>query len=141
MKVVCPSCHVANNLPYDKLEDQPKCGRCKKALFLGKPVSLDAATFGKHVQLSDLPVVVDFWAAWCGPCKMMAPVFERTAGTMEPQFQFAKVDTEKCQAIAAQYRIQSIPTLAVFKGGREIARQAGAMSEGALKRWLGSLKV
>ena len=141
MKVVCPSCHVANNVPFEKLTDQPKCGRCKKGLFLGKPVNLDSASFAKHVQHSDLPVVVDFWAAWCGPCKAMAPVFEKTAGIMEPQFQFAKVDTEKCQAIAAQYRIQSIPTLAVFKGGREIARQAGAVTESTLKRWLGSLKV
>lgn len=141
MKVVCPSCHVSNNIPFDRIGDKPNCGKCKQPLFLGKSVSLDHASFAKHISQSDLPVVIDFWAAWCGPCKMMAPVFESVASELEPRFQFAKVDTEKYQAIAAQHRIQSIPTLAIFKGGREIARQSGALPAGQLKKWLNSVTV
>lgn len=141
MQIVCPGCHVSNRISFERIQDKPKCGKCKKPLFLEKPVTLDGVSFNKHIQNSDLPIVVDFWAAWCGPCKTMAPVFEKAAQEMEPKFQFAKLDTEKNQSIATHYRIQSIPTLAVFRKGKEIARQSGAMPATQLKNWLNSLKV
>jgi thioredoxin 2 len=134
--IVCPHCHSVNSLPSARLADAPKCGKCKQLLFLAKPVELTTTNFATHITRSDIPLVVDFWAPWCGPCKMMAPVFEQAASALEPRVRLAKVNTEVEQQLAAQYAIRSIPTLAVFKKGREVARQAGAMDAGSLRQWI-----
>lgn len=136
--VVCPACDAVNRIPAARLADGPKCGQCKSALFTGKPLALTAANFDKHIGRSDIPVVVDFWAPWCGPCKMMAPQYEQAARSLEPAVRLAKLDTETHQALGARYNIRSIPTLAVFKGGREVARQAGAMGMNDIVRWVRS---
>ena len=135
--VVCPTCDATNRIPVDKLAARPACGKCHKPLFKGKPVVLNDENFKKHVNRTDVPVVVDFWAPWCGPCKMMAPAFEKAATSLEPQVRLAKLNTEDEQGIAGKLNIRSIPTLVIFKNGREIARQAGAMSENDLKSWIG----
>ncbi len=134
--VVCPHCHATNRLPAEKLNQSGKCGKCHKPLFTSEPITLTAQNFDKHIQKSDLPVVVDFWASWCGPCKMMAPVFAQAAAQLEPRFRLVKVSTETEQNLAAQYRIQSIPTLAIFHHGREMDRMAGALDLGSLIRWV-----
>jgi thioredoxin 2 len=134
--VVCPHCAATNRLPRERLADGPVCGKCKQPLFAGQPVSLAADDFDRHVGKSDLPVVVDFWAEWCGPCKMMAPQFARAAKELEPSVRLAKLDTEAAQGIAARYGIRSIPTMIAFKGGREVARQSGAMDAASIVRWV-----
>jgi thioredoxin 2 len=136
LHVVCPRCHAVNRVPADRLADGGTCGKCGGALFSGQPVELDEASFGKHVGRSDLPLVVDFWAPWCGPCRMMAPAFAEAARLLEPRFRLAKVNTEEAQSLAARFGIRSIPTLALFKGGREVARQSGAMDAAGIARWV-----
>jgi thioredoxin 2 len=138
LQVVCPHCHMTNRVPGERLEQNPNCGQCKSPLFTAQPVALDAACFDRHVERSDLPVVVDFWAPWCGPCRTMAPAFAQAASMLEPHFRLAKVNTEEAQALAARFGIRSIPTLAVFRHGREVARQAGAMDVSSLVRWVRS---
>ena len=136
LHLVCPHCHAVNRVPAVRLSQAPNCGQCHQPLFTGHPLELSGADFAKHITRNDIPVVVDFWAPWCGPCKMMAPQFIQAAGLMEPQVRFAKVNTEVEQGLGAQYGIRSIPTLALFKGGREVARQAGAMSAQDIVRWV-----
>jgi thioredoxin 2 len=136
-QVVCQRCNGVIRVPTDRLADEPKCPRCHTALFDGHPVELTDASFEQHVMKGDLPVVVGFWAPWCGPCRMMAPAFEQAARLMEPRARFAKLNTDEAQAVAARCGIRSIPTLMVFKGGQEIARQSGAMDPQTLNRWLG----
>ena len=134
--IVCPACARVNRLPADRLTAGPKCGKCKGLLFEGKPLELTGATFEKHISRSDIPVVVDFWAAWCGPCKMMAPAFAQAAAQMEPRVRFAKLNTEQAQAVAGQYGIMSIPTLVIFREAREIVRQSGALDINRLISWV-----
>jgi thioredoxin 2 len=135
-RIVCRQCDSIVGVPAGRLGDGPRCPQCRSPLFDGHPVALTEQSFDRHVTKSDLPVVVDFWAPWCGPCRMMAPVFEDTARRLEPAARFAKLNTDEAQSIASRYGIRSIPTLVVFRGGREIARQPGAMGAEALARWV-----
>jgi thioredoxin 2 len=133
--VVCPHCDAVNRLAPERLADQPVCGKCSKALFAGLPLDVDSARFARHIGRNDLTVLVDFWAPWCGPCKMMAPAYQRAAQQLEPGVRLLKVDTEQQQELAARFNIRSIPTLALFRNGREIARQAGALDTASIVAW------
>ncbi len=137
MQLVCPHCLARNRVPDERLNDAPSCGKCGSALMAAEPVALDDASFARFTEGTDLPVVVDFWADWCGPCKMMAPQFAKAAEQM-PQVRFAKVDTEAAQQTGVRHRIRSIPTMVLFRQGREVARVSGAMAAGDIQRWLQS---
>ena len=138
LHIVCPHCAAVNRVPADKLAAAPVCGQCKQALFAAHPTELTSANFDRHITRSDVPVLVDFWAPWCGPCRMMAPAFEQAAKQLEPNFRVAKLNTEEAQDIAARFNIRSIPTLALFKNGHELARQAGAMDTDNIMHWVKS---
>jgi thioredoxin 2 len=137
--VVCPGCDAVVRVPAARLGESPRCPRCKGALFTGAPVELNGPTFDVHVKRSDLPVVVDFWAPWCGPCHAMAPQFAAAARALEPRYRFAKVNTDECPELAGRFGIRSIPTLMVFRHGELLGQRAGAMDAGSLRRWLESL--
>ena len=143
MHLVCPHCNATNRVPSDKLQAELNCGSCHASLLNAHPDNLGEAAFNAQLAKSDLPMVVDFWAPWCGPCRMMAPAYEKVSQDMQGKARFVKVNTEDEQGLAAKYNIRSIPTLAVFAGGREIARQPGAMPASDLARWVSAalLKV
>jgi thioredoxin 2 len=136
LHVVCPHCDGVNRIPGDKLSAQPKCGRCHKALFTGAPVALDGARFETHLARSDLPLIADFWAAWCGPCRAMAPIFERAAAALEPHARFVKVDVDANPALAARFGVQGIPALFAFKDGKVASRHAGVADAALLRGWV-----
>ncbi|HXF93645.1 MAG TPA: thioredoxin TrxC [Nitrospiraceae bacterium] len=134
--IVCSQCRGVNRVPGTRLSEGPKCGRCHAPLFTGHPIALTGADFDLHATRNDIPLLVDFWAPWCGPCRMMAPAFEQAAKILEPQVRLAKVNTEEEQALAARFGIVSIPTLILFHQGREIGRQPGAMGTHDIVRWV-----
>jgi thioredoxin 2 len=135
LHIVCPHCHTTNRVRNDQLSSAPTCGQCKQVLFTAHSVALDTPAFDKHINRNHIPVLVDFWAPWCGPCLSMAPAFELAAAQLEPYVRLAKVNTEATPDLGARFSIRSIPTLALFSGGREVARQAGAMGATDIVRW------
>ncbi|MEZ5571043.1 MAG: thioredoxin TrxC [Halioglobus sp.] len=136
LHLVCPHCQTTIRFPAEKLTLGPKCGQCHKAVFNGHPIELTASTFAKQLERNDIPVLVDFWAPWCGPCRTMAPQFEQAAKLLEPRVRFAKINTEAEQALGARFNIRSIPTMKLFLHGKEVATQSGAMSAQNIVQWV-----
>jgi thioredoxin 2 len=136
LQIVCPHCNTINRVPKSRLADGGHCGKCKQSLVTGRPLNLTEASFARHIEKSDIPVLVDFWAEWCGPCKMMAPAFEQAAAQLSPGVRLAKVNTEQAQQLSARFNIRSIPSLVLFYRGREIARMAGATNAPGIVNWV-----
>ena len=134
--IVCSHCGGINRVPSERLGENPVCGKCHKAVLDGSPTSLGSSNFERFISKNDLPVLVDFWADWCGPCKMMAPVFTQVASQMAAKIRFAKVDTEQARDVSARYNIRSIPTMILFKNGKEIDRLSGALDQSGLSNWV-----
>ena len=138
INIVCPHCSARNRLSGDRLGDKPICGQCKKELFNARPIDLNKSTFDRNLAHNDIPLVVDFWASWCGPCKMMAPAFAQAAAELEPHARLVKLNTELEGEVAGRYGIRAIPTMIIFKDGKEVRRQSGAMSAQAIVSWVRS---
>lgn len=136
MQVVCPSCQALNRLPDNRNPEAAQCGKCKEALFPKRALEVSAAVFNRHLTKNDIPVVVDFWASWCGPCQMMAPQFQAAASELEPAVRLLKLNTETAQDVSARLNIRSIPTMIIFKAGRETARTSGAMDRNQIVNWV-----
>lgn len=136
LEIVCPHCFVINRLPEQRSTEHPKCGKCGDDLLTGAPVDLNTSHFDRYIERNHLPVLIDFWATWCGPCKMMAPAFKQAASEFTGRVLFAKVETESEQTLSARYAIRSIPTLVLFKQGKEFKRMSGALDVQGIKRWL-----
>nr|WP_321369248.1 thioredoxin TrxC [uncultured Desulfuromusa sp.] len=136
LHVVCPHCTAVNRIPEERLTAGPKCGKCGRLLFAGKPIDLSQANFQKHLQKNEIPFLVDFWAPWCGPCKMMGPAFAEAATQLEPRLRLGKVNTEVEQNLGAELNIRSIPTMVLFLNGVEKARQSGAMNSAGIIQWV-----
>jgi thioredoxin 2 len=136
MIIMCPSCGGLNRVADEKLSTQPTCGKCKNALFTGSPIEMTGEQFLRALHKTDQPLIVDFWAPWCGPCKSFAPTYSKAAAQMEPRARFIKINTEIEQQIGAQFNIRSIPTLAIFKAGEEVTRVSGAMDLGGFTQWV-----
>lgn len=139
LHIVCPNCTTSNRIPSAKLNKNPNCGKCHQALFMAQPLELTASNMPQHIQYNGIPLLVDFWAPWCGPCQMMAPAFEQAAIELEPKVRLAKVNTEMQQELGAQYAIRSIPTMIIFRQGKELARKSGAMSTSDIVNWIRSI--
>jgi thioredoxin 2 len=135
LHIVCPHCDAVNRIGQERLRDKPVCGKCARALFMAEPLDVDSARFTKHLERNDIPVLVDFWAVWCSPCKTMAPAYLQAARQLEPNLRLLKVDIENAPDLAQRFNIRSIPTLVLFRNGREVTRQGGAMDTGRIVSW------
>ncbi|MEO8719414.1 MAG: thioredoxin TrxC [Burkholderiales bacterium] len=135
VQVACPACLAANRIPAARLGEDPKCGKCGAPLLDGAPAELREEQFEQFLARTELPVLADFWAPWCGPCRAMAPQFERAARELKDRVRLVKVNTEEAQGLAARYAIRAIPTLVLFRNGAEVKRASGTMDAGALARW------